>query len=163
MSLLQVNQAFHCNRCRLQFVFLKDKMQHKLENHRSFRRPPQLEGLPPGSKVSPALTTHAPAAASSLTPPSTGDHQDLPEGEAPGDPPAAEPLLLLHSANQHKDGAADVPGPGQPWKVQTAALAPQKAAEPPSPSQQVRSGGGGGEGRSTVTDTCDFLLQDFLL
>uniref|UniRef100_A0A669B4K3 Pogo transposable element derived with ZNF domain b n=1 Tax=Oreochromis niloticus TaxID=8128 RepID=A0A669B4K3_ORENI len=47
----QINQAFHCNRCRLQFVFLKDKMQHKLENHRSFRRPPQLEGLPPGSKV----------------------------------------------------------------------------------------------------------------
>ncbi|KAM4580229.1 pogo transposable element with ZNF domain isoform 2-T2 [Odontesthes bonariensis] len=47
----QVNQAFHCNRCRLQFVFLKDKMQHKLENHRSFRRPARLEGLPPGSKV----------------------------------------------------------------------------------------------------------------
>ncbi|KAG7474755.1 Pogo transposable element with ZNF domain [Solea senegalensis] len=47
----QVNHAFHCNRCRLQFVFLKDKMQHKLENHRSFRRPAQLEGLPPGSKV----------------------------------------------------------------------------------------------------------------
>lgn len=47
----QINQAFHCNRCRLQFIFLKDKMQHKLENHRSFRRPPQLEGLPPGSKV----------------------------------------------------------------------------------------------------------------
>ncbi|KAM9353593.1 pogo transposable element with ZNF domain [Symphorus nematophorus] len=47
----QFNQAFHCNRCRLQFVFLKDKMQHKLENHRSFRRPARLEGLPPGSKV----------------------------------------------------------------------------------------------------------------
>ncbi|XP_074539468.1 pogo transposable element with ZNF domain [Halichoeres trimaculatus] len=47
----QVNQAFHCNRCRLQFIFLKDKMQHKAENHRSFRRPTQLEGLPPGSKV----------------------------------------------------------------------------------------------------------------
>ncbi|KAK9515999.1 hypothetical protein VZT92_025329 [Zoarces viviparus] len=47
----QMNQAFYCNRCRLQFIFLKDKMQHKLENHRSFRRPAQLEGLPPGSKV----------------------------------------------------------------------------------------------------------------
>ncbi|XP_075934511.1 uncharacterized protein LOC142934042, partial [Anarhichas minor] len=47
----QMNQAFHCNRCRLQFIFLKDKMQHKLETHRSFRRPAQLEGLPPGSKV----------------------------------------------------------------------------------------------------------------
>ncbi|XP_047190885.1 uncharacterized protein pogzb isoform X2 [Scophthalmus maximus] len=47
----QVNQAFHCNRCRLQFVFLKDKTQHKLENHRSVRRPARLEGLPTGSKV----------------------------------------------------------------------------------------------------------------
>ncbi|MEQ2159069.1 hypothetical protein GOODEAATRI_018776 [Goodea atripinnis] len=28
-----------------------------VENHRSFRRPPQLEGLPPGSKVSPAPQT----------------------------------------------------------------------------------------------------------
>lgn len=55
----QINQAFHCNRCRLQFIFLKDKMQHKLENHRSFRRPAKLEGLPPGSKVRPhpQLTT----------------------------------------------------------------------------------------------------------
>uniref|UniRef100_A0A3P9I0K7 Pogo transposable element derived with ZNF domain b n=1 Tax=Oryzias latipes TaxID=8090 RepID=A0A3P9I0K7_ORYLA len=57
----QVSQAFHCNRCRLQFVLLKDKMQHKLENHRSFRRPKQLEGLPPGSKVSPRKTA-SPAA-----------------------------------------------------------------------------------------------------
>uniref|UniRef100_A0A3Q3JR94 Pogo transposable element derived with ZNF domain b n=1 Tax=Monopterus albus TaxID=43700 RepID=A0A3Q3JR94_MONAL len=48
----QINQAFHCNRCRLQFVFLKDKMQHKLENHRSFRRPALLEGLPPGQSTS---------------------------------------------------------------------------------------------------------------
>lgn len=73
----QVNQAFHCNRCRLQFVFLKDKMQHKLENHRSFRRPPQLEGLPPGSKVTirtyrkvrPPVTPLLPSPASSLIQP----------------------------------------------------------------------------------------------
>uniref|UniRef100_A0A674PDY6 Pogo transposable element derived with ZNF domain b n=1 Tax=Takifugu rubripes TaxID=31033 RepID=A0A674PDY6_TAKRU len=56
------HQAFHCNRCRLQFVFLKDKMQHKLENHRSFCRPAQLEGLPPGSKVSFAAIFHCPIA-----------------------------------------------------------------------------------------------------
>lgn len=30
-------------------------MQHKLENHRSVRRPAQLEGLPLGSKVSASL------------------------------------------------------------------------------------------------------------
>ncbi|XP_061839006.1 pogo transposable element with ZNF domain isoform X3 [Nerophis lumbriciformis] len=47
----KVSQAFHCNRCRLQFVFLKDKTQHKLEDHHSVRRPAKLEGLPLGSKV----------------------------------------------------------------------------------------------------------------
>nr|XP_057908694.1 pogo transposable element with ZNF domain isoform X1 [Doryrhamphus excisus] len=47
----KVSQAFHCSRCRLQFVFLKDKTQHKLENHHSVRRPAKLEGLPLGSKV----------------------------------------------------------------------------------------------------------------
>lgn len=45
------HEAFHCNRCRLQFIFLKDKVQHKQEHHRSFKRPARLEGLPPGSKV----------------------------------------------------------------------------------------------------------------
>ncbi|XP_053744091.1 pogo transposable element with ZNF domain [Synchiropus splendidus] len=47
----QLSQAFHCNKCRLQFIVLKDKMQHKTENHRSICRPPKLQGLPPGSKV----------------------------------------------------------------------------------------------------------------
>uniref|UniRef100_A0A1A7YDT0 Pogo transposable element with ZNF domain b n=1 Tax=Iconisemion striatum TaxID=60296 RepID=A0A1A7YDT0_9TELE len=47
----KISQGFHCNRCRLQFVSLKEKLHHKLENHRSFRKPAQLEGLPPGSKV----------------------------------------------------------------------------------------------------------------
>ncbi|XP_056142138.1 uncharacterized protein pogzb [Lampris incognitus] len=47
----KVHQAFHCNKCRLQFLYLKDKMEHKLQYHRSFRRPTQLEGLPSGTKV----------------------------------------------------------------------------------------------------------------
>uniref|UniRef100_A0A1A8FBK4 Pogo transposable element with ZNF domain b n=1 Tax=Nothobranchius korthausae TaxID=1143690 RepID=A0A1A8FBK4_9TELE len=47
----KISQGFHCNRCRLQFVSLKEKLHHKLESHRSFRKPAQLEGLPPGSKV----------------------------------------------------------------------------------------------------------------
>ncbi|KAM9806715.1 pogo transposable element with ZNF domain isoform 1-T3 [Syngnathus typhle] len=47
----QAGQAFHCSRCRLQFAFLADKKRHKLERHRSVRRPAKLEGLPLGSKV----------------------------------------------------------------------------------------------------------------
>lgn len=114
-SPFQVNQAFHCNRCRLQFVFQKDKIQHKLENHRSFRRPAQLEGLPPGSKVSSGGRV-CPSTASSVlihTLASTGDHQDLQEGEDGGAVTAPEPLPS-RSANQHQDGAADVPDPDRP-------------------------------------------------
>ncbi|XP_051921576.1 pogo transposable element with ZNF domain [Hippocampus zosterae] len=47
----QAGQAFHCSRCRLQFAFLADKKRHKLERHRSVRRPAKLEGLPLGTKV----------------------------------------------------------------------------------------------------------------
>ncbi|XP_061552850.1 pogo transposable element with ZNF domain isoform X2 [Phycodurus eques] len=47
----QAGQAFHCSRCRLQFAFLADKKRHKLERHRSVRRPAKLDGLPLGSKV----------------------------------------------------------------------------------------------------------------
>ncbi|XP_057689858.1 pogo transposable element with ZNF domain [Corythoichthys intestinalis] len=43
--------GFHCNRCRLQFAHPADKKRHKLERHRSVRRPAKLEGLPLGSKV----------------------------------------------------------------------------------------------------------------
>lgn len=55
----QANQASHCNRCRLQFVLVKDKQKHKLENHRSFRRPEKLRGLPPGSKVRAPPSCHS--------------------------------------------------------------------------------------------------------
>lgn len=30
----------------------KEKMDHKTQHHRTFRKPKQLEGLPPGTKVS---------------------------------------------------------------------------------------------------------------
>ncbi|KAG7218817.1 hypothetical protein INR49_019695, partial [Caranx melampygus] len=94
---LKINQAFHCNRCRLQFIFLKDKMQHKLENHRSFRRPAQLEGLPPGSKVT--IRTY-------------GKHRS-PMTSAVG---GSSRPLLPRPANCHKDGTTeeDPPPPKTP-------------------------------------------------
>ncbi|XP_061461832.1 pogo transposable element with ZNF domain isoform X5 [Rhineura floridana] len=52
----QVNHAqkksvYNCNKCRLQFLFAKDKIEHKLQHHKTFRKPKQLEGLKPGTKV----------------------------------------------------------------------------------------------------------------
>lgn len=96
---------------------------------------------------------------------STGDHQDLPEGEAPGDITATEPLPS-HSANEHKNGAAGIPDPAHLGEVQMFIVASEKAAAAQSPTPQVRlkvpPGGGGcehGQGK-----TCVFAppLQDFL-
>ncbi|XP_006831679.1 PREDICTED: LOW QUALITY PROTEIN: zinc finger protein 280D [Chrysochloris asiatica] len=40
-----------CSKCRLQFLTCKEKMDHKTQHHRTFMKPKQLEGLPPGTKV----------------------------------------------------------------------------------------------------------------
>ncbi|KFP85195.1 Zinc finger protein 280D, partial [Acanthisitta chloris] len=42
---------YRCTKCRLQFLTCKEKMEHKTQHHRTFRKPKQLEGLPPGTKV----------------------------------------------------------------------------------------------------------------
>ncbi|KFO21947.1 Zinc finger protein 280C, partial [Fukomys damarensis] len=39
-----------CSKCRLQFLTCKEKTDHKVQ-HRTFIRPKELEGLPPGTKV----------------------------------------------------------------------------------------------------------------
>uniref|UniRef100_A0A8C7N2Z1 C2H2-type domain-containing protein n=1 Tax=Oncorhynchus kisutch TaxID=8019 RepID=A0A8C7N2Z1_ONCKI len=48
----QASRASHCNKCRLQFLSATDRMEHKTHSHRTFRKPKQLEGLQPGTKVS---------------------------------------------------------------------------------------------------------------
>uniref|UniRef100_H0VQN0 Zinc finger protein 280D n=1 Tax=Cavia porcellus TaxID=10141 RepID=H0VQN0_CAVPO len=40
-----------CTKCRLQFLTCKEKLDHKTQHHRTFIKPKQLEGLPPGTKV----------------------------------------------------------------------------------------------------------------
>ncbi|KAJ8398456.1 hypothetical protein AAFF_G00427110 [Aldrovandia affinis] len=47
----QKKTVYHCNKCRLQFLFTKDKIEHKINHHKTFRKPRQLEGLLPGTKV----------------------------------------------------------------------------------------------------------------
>uniref|UniRef100_UPI004038AF66 zinc finger protein 280D-like n=1 Tax=Callospermophilus lateralis TaxID=76772 RepID=UPI004038AF66 len=39
-----------CTKCRLQFLTCKEKMDHKTQHHRTFIKPKQLKGLPPGTK-----------------------------------------------------------------------------------------------------------------
>ncbi|NXM33354.1 Z280D protein, partial [Oxyruncus cristatus] len=47
----QKKGVYRCTKCRLQFLTCKEKMDHKTHHHRTFRKPKQLEGLPPGTKV----------------------------------------------------------------------------------------------------------------
>ncbi|NXQ24545.1 Z280D protein, partial [Alaudala cheleensis] len=47
----QKKGIYRCAKCRLQFLTCKEKMDHKTQHHRTFRKPKQLEGLPPGTKV----------------------------------------------------------------------------------------------------------------
>ncbi|EHH27346.1 Suppressor of hairy wing-like protein 4 [Macaca mulatta] len=73
-----------CTKCRLQFLTCKEKMDHKTQHHRTFIKPKQLEGLPPGTKVtirasvgplqsgaSPAPSISASASTLQLSPPRT--------------------------------------------------------------------------------------------
>ncbi|XP_059371233.1 zinc finger protein 280C-like isoform X2 [Carassius carassius] len=40
-----------CGKCRLNFLTYKEKVEHKTHFHRTYRKPRNLDGLPPGTKV----------------------------------------------------------------------------------------------------------------
>ncbi|CAL8379037.1 unnamed protein product [Arctogadus glacialis] len=40
-----------CGKCRLNFLTYKERVDHKINFHKTFRKPKALEGLPPGTKV----------------------------------------------------------------------------------------------------------------
>ncbi|KAH0619778.1 hypothetical protein JD844_014036 [Phrynosoma platyrhinos] len=72
----QKKGVHRCTKCRLQFLTCKEKMDHKSQHHRTFKKPVQLEGLPPGTKVTirasagslqPASTTASPVSANAST------------------------------------------------------------------------------------------------
>ncbi|NXY31260.1 Z280D protein, partial [Pomatorhinus ruficollis] len=67
----QKKGIYRCAKCRLQFLTCKEKMDHKTQHHRTFRKPKQLEGLPPGTKVTirASLGSHqsGPSATSSVS------------------------------------------------------------------------------------------------
>ncbi|KAL7829580.1 hypothetical protein AOLI_G00304650 [Acnodon oligacanthus] len=47
----QKKSVLHCDKCRLQFLFSKEKTDHKASFHRTHLKPVQLLGLKPGTKV----------------------------------------------------------------------------------------------------------------
>ncbi|XP_060240778.1 zinc finger protein 280D isoform X2 [Meriones unguiculatus] len=57
-----------CTKCRLQFLTCKEKMDHKTQHHRTFVKPKQLEGLPPGTKVTIRASVGPVQSGSAVTP-----------------------------------------------------------------------------------------------
>lgn len=47
----QKKSLLHCDKCRLQFLFAKEKIEHKHRFHRTCVKPKQLQGLKPGTRV----------------------------------------------------------------------------------------------------------------
>uniref|UniRef100_A0A8D2DBI8 Zinc finger protein 280C n=1 Tax=Sciurus vulgaris TaxID=55149 RepID=A0A8D2DBI8_SCIVU len=70
-----------CTKCRLQFLTCKEKTDHKTQ-HRTFIKPKELEGLPPGTKVTIRASfgplQPRPSSTPSSCPPSTSSLQVLP-------------------------------------------------------------------------------------
>ncbi|XP_054432989.1 zinc finger protein 280C [Pteronotus mesoamericanus] len=77
----QKKGVHRCTKCRLQFLTCKEKLDHKTQ-HRTFIKPKELEGLPPGSKVTIRASyghLHSkPSATSSSDTPSTSSLQVSP-------------------------------------------------------------------------------------
>uniref|UniRef100_A0A667Y4I4 Pogo transposable element derived with ZNF domain a n=1 Tax=Myripristis murdjan TaxID=586833 RepID=A0A667Y4I4_9TELE len=47
----QRKHVFGCDKCRLQFLYLKERCEHKVQHHRTHIRPAPLNGLRPGTRV----------------------------------------------------------------------------------------------------------------
>ncbi|XP_049622620.1 zinc finger protein 280C [Suncus etruscus] len=76
-----------CTKCRLQFLTCKEKLDHKSQ-HRTFIKPKELEGLPPGTKVTIRASigsVHSrPAISPPSSPPSTSSFQlSSPKSKSP--------------------------------------------------------------------------------
>lgn len=66
----QKKGIFRCGKCRLNFLSFKEKVEHRTQVHRTFRKPKALEGLAPGTKVTirASLTGNHSVIPSSTTP-----------------------------------------------------------------------------------------------
>ncbi|XP_068389076.1 zinc finger protein 280C isoform X1 [Eschrichtius robustus] len=62
----QKKGVYRCTKCRLQFLTYKEKLDHKTQ-HRTFIKPKELEGLPPGTKVTIRASFGPPHSGSSTT------------------------------------------------------------------------------------------------
>ncbi|XP_004628933.1 zinc finger protein 280D isoform X2 [Octodon degus] len=101
-----------CTKCRLQFLTCKEKLDHKTQHHRTFVKPKQLEGLPPGTKVTIRASVAPLQSGSSPTPSISASTSTLQLS-----PPRTKNLtaknptkLSLSKPNTHKSSASKTSG-----------------------------------------------------
>ncbi|MED6288940.1 hypothetical protein CHARACLAT_031337, partial [Characodon lateralis] len=46
----QKKQMLSCDKCRLHFLYVRERAEHKAAHHKTYVTPPQLRGLKPGTK-----------------------------------------------------------------------------------------------------------------
>nr|XP_008119797.1 PREDICTED: zinc finger protein 280D isoform X2 [Anolis carolinensis] len=122
----QKKGVHRCTKCRLQFLTCKEKLEHKSQHHRTFKKPAQLEGLPPGTKV----TIRA----------SAGSLQTV------------SPSSSFVSANASVLQLSPPPGPyvaDPPWSPPNRLSAGKSRSKPKPPSLQRRESLGNGNSSST--------------
>ncbi|XP_026234051.1 zinc finger protein 280C isoform X3 [Anabas testudineus] len=61
-----------CGKCRLNFLTYKEKVEHRTQVHKTFRKPKALEGLPPGTKVTIRASFTGKAPISQMSPDRSG-------------------------------------------------------------------------------------------
>ncbi|XP_061737831.1 zinc finger protein 280C isoform X2 [Nerophis ophidion] len=107
------NKGIHrCGKCRLNFLTNKDRVEHRTQVHKTFKKPEILEGLPAGTKVTiraslsgktPALSSSVDRATFTLTPEtlSVGAKTKPPLGLSKSKPNPSETKPFQRKKNMH--------------------------------------------------------------
>ncbi|XP_062847335.1 pogo transposable element with ZNF domain isoform X2 [Trichomycterus rosablanca] len=107
----QKGSVYHCNKCRLQFLFTKEKAEHKVNHHKTFRKPSQLEGLLAGTKVTirayPGKKMASYTGFKASKKPSTIDRKTVTAQ------PSQPSLMHTHSTNDQKPAVQQSTGTGK--------------------------------------------------
>lgn len=117
-----------CTKCRLQFLTCKEKMDHKTQHHRTFVKPKQLEGLPPGTKVTIRASVAPLQSGSSVTPSISASTSTLQLS-----PPRTENV----TAKNH---------------VKPNTVTPNTTVSDPSKANEIKSNGSKSKNRSKVSN-----------
>lgn len=117
-----------CTKCRLQFLTCKEKMDHKTQHHRTFVKPKQLEGLPPGTKVTIRASVAPLQSGSSVTPSISASTSTLQLS-----PPRTENV----TAKNH---------------VKPNTITPNTTESDPSKANEIKSNGSKSKNRSKVSN-----------